>query len=314
MPTPAAARGSHTLIGRSIAGTADFAAPEQMGRRDDPIGPYSDVYGWAKACCYALFQTTQPLRSHWGQLPRRLADLLECCLTEDPTRRPQAFATVLEKLDQVSSRSASGWRYGSESRSPGPGEGPTRVAEADDQRLKGRKKRKTGNKRWSPLVFGIAAALLLTLTAVLVGWRMFRVEARAQIAEASSAATPSVTKPRSQASDLSITREVEFPVSPSVRMVFCWIPPGESRLGSPPGEAKQANRPDRGAEDEHVFATPGFWLGKYEVTQAEWVAVMGNNPSAHDGRKPNSATKMDTSRISRSKTSVGRMPGGTSRR
>ena len=28
-----------------------------------------------------------------------------------------------------------------------------------------------------------------------------------------------------------------------------------------------------------VTLTKGFWLGKYEVTQAQWASVMGNNPS-----------------------------------
>ena len=49
------------MIGSSIAGTLDYAAPEQMGRRPEPVGPYSDVYGWARTCCHALFGTTQPL-------------------------------------------------------------------------------------------------------------------------------------------------------------------------------------------------------------------------------------------------------------
>ncbi len=38
------------------------------------------------------------------------------------------------------------------------------------------------------------------------------------------------------------------------------------------------------AEIQHqVTLTQGFWVGKYEVTQAQWVAVMGDNPSTFHG-------------------------------
>ena len=37
-------------------------------------------------------------------------------------------------------------------------------------------------------------------------------------------------------------------------------------------------------ETQHrVTLTKGFWLGKYEVTQAQWTSVMGSNPSAFKG-------------------------------
>jgi serine/threonine protein kinase len=92
-------RQKETIIGSSIAGTLDYGAPEQMGRRKEAVGPYSDVYGWGKTCCYALFQTTQPLLKHWSSLPRSLAELLEKCLEEDPKQRPAGFAEVLKGLD-----------------------------------------------------------------------------------------------------------------------------------------------------------------------------------------------------------------------
>jgi serine/threonine-protein kinase len=88
-----------SMIGASIAGTQDYGAPEQMGRRKEPVGPYSDVYGWAKTCYYVLFQTTQPLLKHWKSVPGPLAELLEECLEEDPGQRPAGFAEVLKGLD-----------------------------------------------------------------------------------------------------------------------------------------------------------------------------------------------------------------------
>jgi formylglycine-generating enzyme required for sulfatase activity/tRNA A-37 threonylcarbamoyl transferase component Bud32 len=95
------AKRGKTMVGESIAGTLDYAAPEQMGRRNDPVGPYSDVFGWAKTCCYALYQTTQPLLRHWQAIPQPLAHLLEKCLDEDPKNRPVGFKEVLEGLNTL---------------------------------------------------------------------------------------------------------------------------------------------------------------------------------------------------------------------
>ena len=60
------------------------------------------------------------------------------------------------------------------------------------------------------------------------------------------------------------------------RMEFVWIPPGEflmgfaSRWGPAAGFAQPVLR---------VRISRGFYLGKYEVTQDQWQAVMDNNPS-----------------------------------
>ena len=58
-------------------------------------------------------------------------------------------------------------------------------------------------------------------------------------------------------------------------MVFVYIPPGEFQMGSPPDEpGRQAN------ETAHrVQLSRGFYMMTTEVTQKQWMAVMGNNPS-----------------------------------
>jgi serine/threonine protein kinase len=91
-----------TLLGSSIAGTLEYAAPEQMGKlKGVAVGTYSDVYGFGKTCCFALFGTPQPTFQHWQQIPRDLADLLGRCLSEQPGGRPQDFAAVLRELDRL---------------------------------------------------------------------------------------------------------------------------------------------------------------------------------------------------------------------
>jgi serine/threonine protein kinase len=93
----------NTLAGSSIAGTLDYAAPEQMGRlKGVPVAPYSDVFGFGKTCCFALFGTPQPTFQHWQKLPGLLADLLGRCLAEPPAERPRNFHEVLHDLDRLS--------------------------------------------------------------------------------------------------------------------------------------------------------------------------------------------------------------------
>lgn len=62
---------------------------------------------------------------------------------------------------------------------------------------------------------------------------------------------------------------------PVTGMEFVWVPGGCYRMGS-----------NSGGKDEkpvHEVCLDGFWIGKYEVTQAEWRQVMGSNPSHFKG-------------------------------
>lgn len=62
-------------------------------------------------------------------------------------------------------------------------------------------------------------------------------------------------------------------------MKFVWLPPGTFRMGSPPHEEQRGED-----EGEHeVTLTRGFYLGVHPVTQAQWRAVMGSNPSQFQG-------------------------------
>jgi formylglycine-generating enzyme required for sulfatase activity len=62
---------------------------------------------------------------------------------------------------------------------------------------------------------------------------------------------------------------------PVTGMEFLYVPSGSFQMGS--GPEVLGRRED---ENPHrVELTRGFYLGRYEVTQGEWLAVMGDNPS-----------------------------------
>jgi formylglycine-generating enzyme required for sulfatase activity len=63
-------------------------------------------------------------------------------------------------------------------------------------------------------------------------------------------------------------------ISAPTNMVF--ITPGTFRMGSPTNEV---DRRDNEGPQTAVTINRGFWMGKYEVTQWEYLAVMGSNPS-----------------------------------
>ena len=65
-------------------------------------------------------------------------------------------------------------------------------------------------------------------------------------------------------------------------MRFVWIPAGRFEMGSPVVESGR----DSDEVQHEVRISRGFWMGKHEVTQGVWQAVMGSNPSRFRGCGP----------------------------
>src|SRR2546430_16961713 len=59
-------------------------------------------------------------------------------------------------------------------------------------------------------------------------------------------------------------------------LIMSWIAPGTFLMGTPQGEV--GYDVEDGPQFEATISK-GFWLGKYPVTQAQWQALMENNPS-----------------------------------
>jgi formylglycine-generating enzyme required for sulfatase activity len=66
-----------------------------------------------------------------------------------------------------------------------------------------------------------------------------------------------------------------------VKLELEWVPAGSFQMGSPSSESGRSG--DEGPV--HTVELDGFWMGKYEVTQEQYEAVMVKNPSSFKGAK-----------------------------
>jgi len=97
--------------------------------------------------------------------------------------------------------------------------------------------------------------------------------------------TPPPSPPPSTSSGTQVAVGVyqQTPATPktqrnSLGMEFVLIPAGTFQMGSNDSDAYDDEKPVH-----TVRITQPFYLGKYEVTQGQWQAVMGNNPSKFTG-------------------------------
>ena len=76
-----------------------------------------------------------------------------------------------------------------------------------------------------------------------------------------------------------VSKNITIPLSEDVNLRMIWIEPGTFMMGSPEDELGRKDN-----ETQHqVTLSQGYWLGKYEITQAQYEAVMGTNPSYYKG-------------------------------
>jgi len=100
---------------------------------------------------------------------------------------------------------------------------------------------------------------------------------------------------------------------PYLGHVIVWIEPSSYRMGSP---LKESGRiPNEGPVTEVTF-TKGFWAGAYEVTQAQYLEIMDQNPSEFKAaKKPvENVTWKDAqlfcTKLTRIEQGHGRVPAG----
>ncbi len=66
--------------------------------------------------------------------------------------------------------------------------------------------------------------------------------------------------------------EEEADLGKGIKLEMVLIPAGKFVMGSP-------------EENQDIILTKPFFMGKYEVTQDQWEAVMGDNPSQVKGAR-----------------------------
>jgi formylglycine-generating enzyme required for sulfatase activity len=99
-----------------------------------------------------------------------------------------------------------------------------------------------------------------------VGWRQLKgIPEKVRVYKVKKASTPKTGRTKT----IKLGSGIEFEME--------WIPPGEFKMGSPAGEL---NRFDAEGPVHKVKIASGFFMGRFVVTQGEWKAVLGNNPSS----------------------------------
>ncbi|MCX8496630.1 MAG: formylglycine-generating enzyme family protein [Akkermansiaceae bacterium] len=76
-------------------------------------------------------------------------------------------------------------------------------------------------------------------------------------------------------------KTLEVPLGSGVVMRMKWCPPGSFLMGSQEGEKRRHDKQNQ----VQVTLSKGFWMAQTQVTQAQWQAVMGDNPSYLRGKK-----------------------------
>ena len=72
-----------------------------------------------------------------------------------------------------------------------------------------------------------------------------------------------------------LVKEMDAQLPGGEIMKMIWIEPGTFTMGSPEDEA---GREENEGPQHEATISQGFWLGKYEITQKQWEAVMNTRP------------------------------------
>jgi formylglycine-generating enzyme required for sulfatase activity len=78
-------------------------------------------------------------------------------------------------------------------------------------------------------------------------------------------------------------KEMSVDLGKGVKLQMVLIPAGEFMMGSPDSDNRKTNWKEK--PQHRVRITKPFYLGKYPVTQEQWKAAMGNDPSNFKGPK-----------------------------
>jgi formylglycine-generating enzyme required for sulfatase activity len=260
-----------TVLSESAVGTWDYAPPEQMGKLPGvKPGPYSDVFSFGRTCCYARFKTREPRRRHWEELTRELSELLERCIEEGLEHRVPDFDSVLAVLEALDVP-----------RRPETERKARELAEATRRPREETERRQT-EEREGQRVAALREAGLAKLREMIrrvfdrkngkmsnEDQAILSVHCREHGISEEMARTVLVEMRKQWENELPVaepTRATGELVTNAQGLKMVCIPAGTFWMG------------DRGSQKQVTVPT-AFYIGVHPVTQGQWLAVMGSNPS-----------------------------------
>jgi formylglycine-generating enzyme required for sulfatase activity/serine/threonine protein kinase len=273
----------------TVVESAGYTPFEQLQSRGN-VGPWSDLY--------ALGGTIE--KSITGETPPKAMDRMRrdprIPLAQRPDLVAKYSALLLASIDQaLSVEEAERWQNAAEwlaalrgvaatAAAPPPVSARTEMPERPPviSSIPGSKINRV------PRAIAVGAALGLGVVVLLVmiafnntpTSRPVRMAAKQAAEEQRAAELAKAKSTNEEASKVTKAgEERDFEIAPNVKIKMCWIPPGEFMMGSPAGEQGR----NYGETQHQVKITQGFWMGKTEVTQGQWRAVMGDNPSCFNG-------------------------------
>lgn len=256
-------------VAGAVFGTPHYMPLEQARGEIKQIGPHSDVYSLA----VVLFELLTGVRPFDGDTPinvlvRMLADPIPPLRQLLPTADPALERVLLKGMaKEIAQRHATMAEFhvalqGYRPSSAAPPE-PSTPEKTEPKRLETRCPNCQKTLSFAPTASGKTKKCPKCQTRMILpyyGLPAIRVSP-----------PPSVER---KAGD---RHEIALPGGAAMALVWC--PPGTFVMGSPVSELDR-----RDDEQEHpVTLTKGFYIGVHPVTQSQWVAVMGQNPSHQIG-------------------------------
>jgi formylglycine-generating enzyme required for sulfatase activity/predicted Ser/Thr protein kinase len=270
-----------------VYGKILFAEPPSPSALRPGLGPVLDAI-----CRKALAKTPEQRYATMKAFGAALADYLRAePVTEGSGKLAPSRA---ERADLLRAATV----LPSQARAPSPAPRDQTVAAPVRARADGEAQR--SGRRWgvlAGLVGGLGLLVVGVLVAILLAWGGIARQRETGKAPVSrqretgkapvyllplgGTATSPETAQAAWAKHLGREVEEMDEIAPGVKMTFVLVPPGKFLMGSPAGEQDRS-------EDEvqhEVTITEPFYLGKYEVTQAQYEALLGQdkNPSHFKG-------------------------------
>ncbi|MCF7788514.1 MAG: SUMF1/EgtB/PvdO family nonheme iron enzyme [Prosthecobacter sp.] len=138
-----------------------------------------------------------------------------------------------------------------------------------------------GREKRNVLVVMVAGVVLAVSLAVSWGAGQFyhQKEQQRLVAEAEKMVAEAIERLPQQISEESVGSTLVVPIALQTVVKFSYIPSGAFTMGSPESESGRSSDEDQ----VQVTLTKTFWLAQHEITQGQWNAVMGSNPSQFQG-------------------------------